>query len=337
MAYNLQNQKRTLIEELLRRKSKALSFILYRFKWNIFPKIGFVSQYPLHVDIEATNRCNLRCIMCIKSSGKNQGNQGDIDFDFACLILEVIKGKVYSIKFNWRGEPLLYKKLPELIFYAKSLGIPEVQINTNGLLLNKKISRELVEAGLDRIIFSVDGHSSETYESIRVGGNYHVLLNNIHGFLLEKRLHKSSFPIVRVQMCVGKENIHEKEMFIKYWSSFGVQVGIIDRQERLKRSGEILVKSVLDYSVRCKQPWQRLTISWEGKVFPCCANIKRNSPLGRIPLEMSVKDIRNYLKEIWLRSPVLNNIRKAIITGDVKNVLCSECPSIISKLEEKDG
>ena len=160
MAYHLQRPIRAFSKELFLRRSKALSFILYRLKWNLYPKIGFVSQYPLHVDIEVTNRCNLKCTMCVKSSEKEQGNQGDIDFSLACSILEAIKGKVYSVKFNWRGEPLLYGKIPQLIAYAKSLGIPEVQLNSNGLLLNKKLSRNLIEAGLDRIIISIDGHSA---------------------------------------------------------------------------------------------------------------------------------------------------------------------------------
>ena len=150
MAYRLQRPIRTLSKELLLRKSKALSFILYRFKWNFFPKIGFVSQYPLHVDIEVTNRCNLKCTMCIKSSEKDQGNQGDIDLSMAYHILEAIGGKVYSVKFNWRGEPLLYKNLPQLVAYAKFLGIPEVQINTNAILLDKILrgplfNQELIE------------------------------------------------------------------------------------------------------------------------------------------------------------------------------------------------
>lgn len=328
MAYHLQRPIRAFSKELFLRRSKALSFILYRLKWNLYPKIGFVSQYPLHVDIEVTNRCNLKCTMCVKSSEKEQGNQGDIDFSLACSILEAIKGKVYSVKFNWRGEPLLYGKLPQLIAYAKSLGIPEVQLNSNGLLLNKKLSRNLIEAGLDRIIISIDGHSAKTYESIRVGGNYELLLKNVHAFLQEKKLHKTSFPIVRVQMCVGKENLHEREDFIRYWLSYGVQVGIMDRQDRLKNQDKKLRVSVLK---RCKQPWQRMTISWEGKVFPCCADYYERSPLWKIEKDMSVEEVRNGLQSLWKENVILNKIRKDIQAGNIENILCLHCPSMKGK------
>ena len=348
MAYRLQRPIRTLSKELLLRKSKALSFILYRFKWNFFPKIGFVSQYPLHVDIEVTNRCNLKCTMCIKSSEKDQGNQGDIDLSMAYHILEAIGGKVYSVKFNWRGEPLLYKNLPQLVAYAKFLGIPEVQINTNAILLDKNTSRALINAGLDRIIISIDGHSAKTYESIRVGGSYGGLLNNIHTFLQEKKFykthsfpqekkfHKTHFPIVRVQMCVGKENIHEKESFIRYWLSRGVQVGIIEKQDRLKEEGEKHNVSDLSFFKQCKQPWQRLTISWEGKVFPCCADWNQRSPLSwKIFPPMKSEEIRNILQLAWKEGLILNKIRKGIQTRNIKNILCSHCPSVIGKMKEK--
>jgi len=327
MSYHLQRPLLTFLSELLQRRRQALSFLLYRLKWNLYPRFHYVSSFPLHIDIEVTNKCNLRCTMCVQQSEEGRKNQGEIDFDMVCRILESIGGRVYSLKFNWRGEPLLYRRLPELIAKAKDSGISEIQINTNGLLLTKKLSRNLIEAGLDRIIFSIDGHSPETYEKIRVGGSYRVLLDNVHGFLKERKLQNTSFPIVRVQMCVGEDNIQEKENFIKHWLSFGTQVGIIGKQDRTHR---VDLESCKIKKVVCKQPWQRLTISWDGRVFSCCGDHWEKSPLWKITTEMSVQEIRDGLEDIWIKSSIINNIRKAIVVRDVKNVLCSHCPSIRS-------
>ena len=73
-----------------------------------------------------------------------------------------------SIKLNWRGEPLLNPHLSEIISYAKSSGIVDVIINTNATHLTEKKSIELIQSGLDYIIFSFDGGTKETYESNRV-------------------------------------------------------------------------------------------------------------------------------------------------------------------------
>ena len=48
-----------------------------------------------------------------------------------------------SIKFNWRGEPLLNSKLPEIIDYAKQKGILETMINTNATKLNEEMSEKI--------------------------------------------------------------------------------------------------------------------------------------------------------------------------------------------------
>ena len=85
----------------------------------------------------------------------------------------------YSIKLNWRGEPLLHPKIADMVAFAKDIGVHEVQLNTNGLLLTKELAIDLAEAGLDRIIISMDGFTKETYEKIRRGGDFYQLCDNL--------------------------------------------------------------------------------------------------------------------------------------------------------------
>ena len=56
-----------------------------------------------------------------------------------------------------RGEPLLNPNLPEIIDYAKKKGVLETIINTNATKLDSKMSKKLIESGLDLMIFSFDG------------------------------------------------------------------------------------------------------------------------------------------------------------------------------------
>ena len=65
------------------------------------------------------------------------------------LIDQAAKLKIPSIKFNWRGEPLLHPKLPEFINYAKEKGILETIINTNATQLKEGLAEELIKSGLD--------------------------------------------------------------------------------------------------------------------------------------------------------------------------------------------
>ena len=54
------------------------------------------------------------------------------------VILEAVDFNIPSIKFNWRGEPLLNPNLSKLIKFAKDKGILETIINTNATNLNEK-------------------------------------------------------------------------------------------------------------------------------------------------------------------------------------------------------
>ena len=91
---------------------------------------------------------------------------------------------------------------------------------TNGLLLNADISRRIIESGLDKVLFSIDGASEETYESIRKGGSYKKAVENIKEFLHIRNSLNSKKPFVRVQMVKMDLNIHEVDRFMDIWKEY---------------------------------------------------------------------------------------------------------------------
>ncbi len=268
---NALKRKFYFLMELFTRQHKV-SFAWYRFKWNYFPVLNIVPAFPLHVDIEVTDACNLRCVMCVHGSGEHM-KTGFIDTDFAMdMIRQVAQGGVYSIKFNWRGEPSLYKQLPELIAYAKQQGIQEVQINTNGVAFSEESIRSVVEAGLDRIIFSVDADSEETYEKIRVGGNFRKLTMNIESLLAIRKQRNTVKPFVRVQMVRMKDNKDEVTGFYKRWEGKADDIRVSDVTDRGQGNQLSVGDQVAVGRRTCPQPWLRMVINREGLVMPCCSD-----------------------------------------------------------------
>lgn len=264
-------RKINAIREILARPDRW-TFAWYRFRWNYFPKFNLISSFPLHVDIEVTDACNLRCIMCVHGK-KKPPKTGFIDFEFAKnLVRQVAEAGGYSIKFNWRGEPSLYKELPYLIAYSKEQGIREVQINTNGLPFTKKSIEEIITAGLDRVIFSVDGNSAETYEGIRVGGQFQKLVDNIEYFIAIRKRLQSITPFIRVQMVRMKSNQHEVEGFVARWRGRVDDIRISDVTNRGQGNQLNVGDQIAAGRRRCPQPWQRLVVSREGLVLPCCSD-----------------------------------------------------------------
>ncbi|MFC2066179.1 radical SAM/SPASM domain-containing protein [Chloroflexota bacterium] len=282
----------------------------YRSKWNEYPKKRILSEFPLHLDIESTNACDLRCIMCSRNFMTEE--IGHIEWElFRKVIDEGAKYRLPSVKLNYRGEPLLNPRLPEMVTYAKKKGIIEVQFNTNGLSLTREKTEKLLDAGLDRIIFSFDGATRETYERIRTGSDYEKVVNNIKTLVQIRNERGLKRPSVRVQMVKMKENEHEVEDFIRMWLPIANRVAISTRRE----PAGIDEEKMAHFS--CPQIWQRLMICWDGAVRMCCGDWGGEIVLG------NVKESTIY--ELW-HSEKLNEIRRLHAEGRFGEILaCARC------------
>ena len=76
------------------------------------------------------------------------------------------------------GEPLVKKGVVDLLSGSKKLGIEEITMTTNGILLKDKI-KELKEAGLNRVNISLDSLDKKKYFDITRGGNLQDILDSI--------------------------------------------------------------------------------------------------------------------------------------------------------------
>ncbi len=118
------------------------------------------------LNVELTNRCNLRCSICPR---RDAGARPDCDLDLETFkkIVDTTPGLRVLLPFQW-GEPLLSPILIPAIKYAVAKGI-RVFVTTNGTLLDEKTADALVRSGLERLTVSFDGNP-RTFESQRRSG-----------------------------------------------------------------------------------------------------------------------------------------------------------------------
>lgn len=257
----------------------------YREEWNRAAETDYTPEAPLHVDIELSDGCNLRCKMCKHGMGMPQSG-GQMSLETArAIIQECAEIGVKAIKFNWRGEPTLNRNLPDCIRLAKTSGILEVSINTNGLppKSNQNCLTDCCEAGIDRIIFSVDGFSKATYEAIRIGSHYEQVLANIQAVVDWKKQQAQPKPLLRIQMVRTTANAHEVPDFIRHWSTLMDDVRISDVMNRGQGNAMGMGDQITTGRRRCPQPFQRLTIGRDGRISPCCSDWDQTYVLGRYP------------------------------------------------------
>ncbi|MBI5331968.1 MAG: SPASM domain-containing protein [Candidatus Aenigmarchaeota archaeon] len=284
----------SFFEKLLKeiKKGPDIRYRLYRLKWNLAGKYHIKFGFPIHIDIESSSYCNLRCRMCPQSFAPKSIDKGYAEWNmFKKIIDESAKHGLCSIKLNWRGEPLLHKQLPEMVAYAKKHGIIEVMINTNGQLMTKDMSRKLIKAGIDKIIISLDGMNRTTYEHLRQGANYDKLIKNMDDLLVLKKELGAKKPFVRVQTLRMKETNKEVNDYVRFWKQRVDDVAVNEYSNR----GEAEKRDVGDYTVvgrcPCPQIWQRMMIAWNGDVMVCCGDWYKKTLIGNVN--------KSSVKELW--------------------------------------
>lgn len=296
-------------------KTFGKRFEEYRKKWLEYPQKRIVGEFPLHLDAESTNACNLRCVMCSRNFMTEKIGYMDWGL-FKKVVDEGAKHALPSIKLNFRGEPLLHPKLPKMVKYAKEKGILEVQFNTNGLLLTEKKSEEFIKAGLDRIIFSVDGATKETYEKIRTGSSFETVVRNIKALIEIRNNMGLKRPSVRVQMVKMKENEHEIEQFIKTWINVANRVAVTVRREPFEKGAKKARVKVLEH-FPCPQIWQRIVVWWDGEVTMCCGDWHGEHRLGNAK--------KTSLYELW-HGEKLNGVRELHAKWELDEIpICERC------------
>ena len=310
--YNSLNKSKSEKKILLNKFNNL--YIRYRKNWKNQPIESFKNKLhgknfkvnnnnPLCFDIEVASICDLACSFCYRQYVSTPDKIMKKELAFK-LIDQASKLNVPSMKFNWRGEPLLNPKLPEIIDYAKQKGVLETMINTNATKLDKKMSEKIIKSGLDIMIYSFDGGTKNTYEKMRPGrfekNNFDDIYKNILNFSKIKKKLNSPFPRTKIQMILTDETRKGQEEYFKLFKDIVDEVSVKQYTERggnlsdleekfegelkdkkndlIKRYGSdaVLMKDsknnifISNERLPCEQPFQRVLTTYDGKVGMCC-------------------------------------------------------------------
>jgi radical SAM protein with 4Fe4S-binding SPASM domain len=263
----------------------------YRSKWKKWPESFHAGEFPLFIDVEVTNVCNLRCPFCATTFRNDVMKKGFISFDTIKRIIdEGADNGLYGVKFNIRGEPLLHPEICKFVDYAKKKGLVDVYFNTNAMHLTEDMARNLIDAGLDRLSISFEGYTKEVYEKNRVGGSFEEVINNINGIQSLKKTLCCDWPKVRVQTVMLPEVAQSFEEYRSFWANKVDEVAYLDyKQMKDKKKG-------LQYPWACPQLWQRMSIFWDGTILSCNHDDDAKLSFGKIG-EVSIYDSWNGEKQ----------------------------------------
>ena len=232
-------------------KEKGEKYSIYRKGWSGRLEEFDHGDFPLNLNVEVTTRCNLACTFCTHPS---LDEEQMIDLPIEIYNNVVKEGKNFglaAVNLNGLGEPLLRKDLVEFIDIAKKNGVVDIMFHTNGTVMNEKIANQIIVAGIDKVIFSVDSPNKITYESMRLLRASFLkhkkgLTDNIEGTKWEKtvdnvqllsKIRNSSgnrYPIIRATMVVTDSTVTEIDEYMSLWKDVVDLITVQDLTWRTK-------------------------------------------------------------------------------------------------------
>lgn len=252
-------------------------------------------DFPSVVLIDNCSACNLRCSCCDHKNIKHHRAIELMDWElYVKLIDEIAVENPHARIWNiFYGDPFLVKDMPARVKYAKDKGCADVVLNTNGVLMTPERSRPLIEAGLDAIYVGIDAFREETYDKIRVGGDYRKVVENT--LMYRDLLRQFGRPGQRlyVQYVVCDLNEEQTGDFRRFWSDNGVNVKV---RPRISWAGLIDAPNLRPNAEVERRPcyWlmRTMNICTDGRVAFCSCDTHCRVPCGNVR-ESTMKRIWN--------------------------------------------
>ena len=279
--------------------------------------------FPTVSNIEVTNACGMDCIMCPRKHMKRK--VGFIDLGLFENIVKQMKQNS-GIVLHHFGDPLLHPKMDDLIKICHKYGI-KASFSTNPSSLTKENVKKILDVGLDHLHISLDGATKETYEKIRRGrADYDIALKNIEYFLEERKNNGNKLPRVTIAIIRMKETKDEIEAFKSQWEKKdGInQVEVKEfitwdgsSKEIIELGDTYSKKFKRNYYYPCFWPWGKFTVTWDGKVVPCCFDYDAKVILGDLN--------KQTIQEVWESSAMQEFRRRQLDNSFPEGHLCKNC------------
>ncbi len=248
---------------------------------------------PAFLKIEPSSVCNLKCLGCRqgKTADLVDLSHGSMTLETFLKILDQTSMYLLEISFYLWGEPLLNKQLAQMVKLASDRDIASV-VSTNLHFMDENTACSLLDAGVTRIIVALDGMSPETYEAVRLGGDFAKAKRGLDTLASAKRKRGMKYPTIEWQYIETTNNSKEIEAAKAYASEIGIDyfTVLVDWARRADNA-ELTAsraKAKARLKSRCPWLWFAAAFQWNGDMFPCCHTAKKrdslmaNNGLGRI-------------------------------------------------------
>ena len=190
--------------------------------------MSLIDQYSRNINylrLSVTDRCDLRCVYCMKEKMEFLPKKEILTFEeIERLCDNFIEMGVKKIRLTG-GEPLVRKNIIKLIKILNSkknqTNLNEITLTTNGTLL-KKYAYDLKKEGVDRINVSLDTIDHNKYKKITKFGNLDKVISGI------KEAKKNNIAIKINTVVLKNFNENELEKLINWANKLKIDITFIE-------------------------------------------------------------------------------------------------------------
>ena len=313
------------------------------------------NQLPETIGLDISGSCNLSCVHC--SQKKWYPRSGNMTIETVLKLKEAFP-HLGRISLNCNCEPLMNRHIVDIIRLIKKENRDIfISFSTNGMLLHKRMSEQLLKSGINRILFSIEGADLSTYESLRRGARFDVVITNIKDLARLRQSTENYMFEIGITTVAFKKTMAQLPILLDLSSALKVDSLTIFGLEPYtkKMSKEIVYGKELcstyddilsevrenahTMNIKLRIPHLRIQnsskciprgsiISWNGEVHPCAALSYRRPYyyLGKRYMHPKITfgniNESDYL-QVWNGTDYVD-FRRRLETGD-KPDFCKRC------------
>lgn len=291
-------------------------YIVHRYRYEMYPQLQVLDDYPPCLQIEPSSICNYRCVFCFQTdkffTRKSNGFMGYMTLDTFKHAIDQAVGNIEFISLASRGEPLICPTIEDMLAYTRGKFF-NLKMNTNAFFLDERKAHSILQSGIKTLVFSIDAAEEPLYSQLRVNGNLEKVLANIKRFQAIRHTQYPDSPIITRVSGVMIGDRQEMGSMQKRWGDLVDQVAFVkyNHWENVYNAAPTGINNL------CSDLWRRMFVWWDGKVNPCDVDYRSTLSVGNIAEEN--------ISGLW-RSAGYERLREFHVCGNRSDLtICTQC------------
>lgn len=231
------------------------------------------------VDLEITNRCQNRCILCPRERlSRHLGDMSRETFDTVSTLLATCRSLV---SLSGMGDPLLH---PEVILFSRMLrekgADVRIVVHASSLVRGAAVET-LVQARPHAVLVSFPSCHRDLFETLCPGVDYDQALSSVRSLA---RAAAGRFGI-RIAGILTRQNPRETEEFRGFWKEMGLAAHMAPCHGRggHLRASEFYAPDERRWAAEpCGLFRFHTFVTWEADVLACCHDLTGETRLGNL-------------------------------------------------------